>query len=83
MNEMSPCRWTCCLEDQNARSHHAEWRPKDLLMACCQTTADTKSIEKFMTKRNRTPLAILARDKIINSLRSRQNFRSPPENNNN
>ena len=35
MNEMSPSRLPCCLETQNARWRHAEWRLKDLFMACC------------------------------------------------
>ena len=42
MNKMNPSRCTCCLETQNARWRH--------VMACCQATADTKPIERFMTK---------------------------------
>ena len=30
MNKMSTSWWSCCLETQNARWCHAEWRPQDL-----------------------------------------------------
>ena len=49
MNKMNPSRWTCCLETQSARWRHVEWRFQEF-MACCQATADTKPIERFMTK---------------------------------
>ena len=72
MNKMSPRRWSCCLETQDARWCHAEWRPQDLFMACCWAT-DRKN--DLWPTRNRTPFAIFewsaraVRDKIINSLR--------------
>ena len=74
MNKMSPRRWSCCLETQDARWCHAEWRPQDLFMACCWAT-DRKN--DLWPTRNRTPFAIFvwssARDKIINWLRENNN----------
>ena len=35
MNKMSPSKWPCCLESQNARWRHAQWCLYDFFIACC------------------------------------------------
>ena len=67
---MSLSRWTCCLETQMHDDVMLSGVFRYLFKACCQATADTKPIERFMTQAK----SQFAQDprvarQIINSLR--------------